>query len=73
MLRYIGFLKSISLLICCSFLSSGALTNEVVVNYEILWNKIRLGELIWQYKLKDSDYEITIELKSSALSSNLYP
>lgn len=45
----------------------------VLATYEISWNRIVLGNILWEFNIEDESYKFTIELKSDGISSKLYP
>ena len=76
MLKYIKLIfNSIKIIFYILFiiLTSELNAKNVSAVYEITWNKIVLGNILWDFNLNSLKYEFTIELKSSGVSAKLYP
>ena len=45
----------------------------IIATYNISWNSITLGNILWKFSLLPQSYEFSIKLNSSGVSSKLYP
>ena len=74
MLKYI-YLHQIKKIFFFTFIifSTGASSSNIVVQYDIIWNKILLGKIGWEINFNQTNYEFVIELKSEGLADNFYP
>ena len=69
---YLHQIKKIFFFIILIF-STSASSSSIVVQYDIVWNKILLGKIGWEINFNQTNYEFVIELKSEGLAGNFYP
>ena len=67
-------IKALSILFVFLFSFQKNLSAKTVVaTYDISWNNIVLGNIDWEFSVHPQSYKFSIKLKSSGLSSKLYP
>ena len=55
------------------FSSTGLKAKTIIATYKISWNKIILGNILWEFNIQPTNYEFLIELENSSIASKLYP
>ena len=77
MLKYTILILTKSLIVLFIFIFNVNFTKvnakNIVANYNITWNKLLLGNLVWEFNLDNEKYEFNIELEASGFASKFYP
>ncbi len=55
------------------FFSTNLKAKSVEAVYDIKWNNLVIGSLVWEFKLNEQNYEFKINLKNSDFLSKIYP